>query len=331
MSQTVDYHTHVVPDRLAPAPASEPRWPSVELRDDGTADVMIAGRVFRKIDRRSWDMQVRCRDMDVDGIDVQVLSPMPELLSYWFDSRDGAAFCEAMNTQIVAMAASRPERFRAFGMVPLQAPETAASQVRELRSGGALGVEIGSHVNGVALGDRSLDPFYAACEREGMTIMVHALHPVGIERVGGTPDVAVSMFPVETSLAALSLVVSGVPERFPDLDILLCHGGGSIGMLMPRLEQARRMKLAHLSGLNKAPTDLVRRFHVDSVVYDARTLRYLVEMMGVERVVLGSDYPFAVMQADPAGFVRDALGESAGGVLSGPRRLLEHGETIAAV
>ncbi|AZN73331.1 amidohydrolase [Georhizobium profundi] len=322
MSQTVDYHTHVVPDRLASAPASEPRWPSVELRDDGMADVMIAGRVFRKIDRRSWDMQVRCRDMDADGIDVQVLSPMPELLSYWFDKRDGAAFCEAMNTQIVAMAASRPERFRAFGMVPLQAPETAAAQVRELRSTGALGVEIGSHVNGVALGDRSLDPFYEACEREGMTIMVHALHPVGIERVGGTPDVAVSMFPVETSLAALSLVVSGVPERFPDLDILLCHGGGSIGMLMPRLEQARRMKLAHLSGLNAKPADLVRRFHVDSVVYDARTLRYLVKMMGVERVVLGSDYPFAVMQADPAGFVRDALGKSADGVLSGPRGLL---------
>lgn len=321
MARTIDFHTHVVPPTLPAAPADEPRWPAIELTADDAADVTIAGKLFRRIDNRSWDAAQRIADMDADGIDIQVLSPMPELLSYWFAPDNGGRFCEAVNTHTQALVAGTPDRFLAIGMAPLQEPGLAAEMVHDLAARGFIGVEIGTHVNGRPLGDPAFDPFWAACRDRQMMVMVHALHPAGLERVGSAPDAAVTAFPVETSFAALSLLLAGVPERFEGLDILLSHGGGALPLLLPRVERAREMGLKHTERLSGFAMHMARAFLMDSIVYDARTLRYIADMMGPHALVMGSDYPFAVMQPDPAGFVRKALGEQASSVLAGSGRI----------
>lgn len=331
MPLIVDFHTHVVAPDIPADPTGEPRWPQIAPRGQDQAEVMIAGRVFRRIDSRSWDVARRLSDMDADGIDVQVLSPMPELLSFWFSPAAGARLCEAMNGFIAGCMAAAPARFRGYGMVCLQDPGMAAAQLRELARAGFSGVEIGTHVDGVPLGDARLDPFYSAAEAEGMAVMVHALHPAGLDRVGATPDAAVSIFPLETTLAALSLISADVPRRFPDLKLLLCHGGGALAMLLPRLAQGRRMGLPHLDRVPVPVSDAVRGMHVDSIVYDAETLRFISRQLGADRIVCGSDYPFAVMQEDPAGFVRSALGaDAAQDVLRGPASLLRGGPEARA-
>ncbi len=312
-----DFHTHVVPAHFPPVMSEEPLWPSLRRVSDSEAEVLIAGRVFRRIDHRSWDVGARLRDMDQDGVDRQVLSPMPELLSYWFDADPAQRFCAHLNAEMSDMVTTRPDRFAAYGAVPMQAPRLAAAMVRDLAAAGFAGIEIGSHVNGVPLGDRTFDPVYEAAEAAGMVVMVHALHPAGGDRVSAGGDVAVSLFPLESTLAAMAMLTGGVLARFPGLKVMLAHGGGGLAILAARLAQVQAVVAPpHLAECGGDAAVLSRRFHLDSIVYDTEVLRFLVAQQGLGRLVMGSDYPFAVMQTDPAGFVRKALGAQAETVLN---------------
>lgn len=312
-----DFHTHIVPSDFPPDGGDQALWPSMRRVSDTEAEVIIDGRVFRRIDARSWDAGARLADMDRDGIDRQVLSPMPELLSYWFAPKPAKRICDHLNQSLADMVAAQPDRFAAYGAVPMQAPDMAAVAIRDLAAAGFAGIEIGSHVNGLPLGDASLDPVYAAAEAEGMVVMVHALYPAGLDRVGAGADAAVSLFPMESTLAALSLLTGGVLARFPGLRFLLAHGGGALPILSARLRQVQAcVSPPHLSGCGGDAAELSRGFHVDSIVYDAEILRFIAARQHPGRLVMGSDYPFAVMQTDPVGFVRDALGGNATAVLS---------------
>ncbi|MBV1868406.1 MAG: amidohydrolase [Marinosulfonomonas sp.] len=324
----VDFHTHIVPDALPEAPGDGVGWPVIKKLGDEDAEIVIEGRTFRRIDRRSWDAAARLMDMDRDGIDVQVLSPMPELLSYWFAPNVGARICDAVNDHLLKMEAVAPKRFRTMGIVPLQDPAKAVRTLRELRRSGMIGVEIGSHVVGRPLGDPALAPFFAAAEEEGMTVMVHALHPAGVERIGGAPDMAAAaVFPLETALAATSLMVSGVMERHPGLKVLLCHGGGALQAILPRLDHAWQCGLSLASTMVQSPSDIARQFFYDTIVYGQGPFDLLSASVGAERIVMGSDYPFAVMQPDPVSFVRRVSPDAADAILPGPAGLLETGGT----
>lgn len=319
----VDVHTHVVPDRFPDPVGAEPAWPTMRHGADGAAEILISGRVFRTVDRRSFDVDARLADMDRDGIDVQVLSPMPELLSYWFAPDAAAALAEGVNGHIAAMVARAPDRFRGFAMVPLQEPARAAAAVEVLAAQGFAGVEVGSHVAGTPLGDPSLEPFFAAAERVGLTVMVHALHPAGTERIGGAPDMAAAaVFPLETALAATSLLAGGVLERHPALRVLLCHGGGALPAILPRLDHAWRCGLSLARTMSSVPSEQAARFFCDSIVYGGEALALAVRAFGAEHVVVGSDYPFAVMQTDPAGFVRRAAPADAEAIMRAGAALL---------
>lgn len=325
----VDFHTHVVPNSLPP-PGGEKLWPSIALHGADEADIMIGGRSFRRVDRRSWDVAARLADMDADGVEIQVLSPMPELLSYWFGAEEGERFCRAVNEHTLSMVAERPERFRGLGALPLQDPERAVRMLPELRRAGFVGIEIGTHINGMPLGDARLAPVFAAAEQNGLLVMVHALHPAGVERIGGAPDMAAAaVFPLETALAATSLIVGGVLERHPGLRIMLCHGGGTLPAILPRLDHAWRCGMSLAKVLSVPPSEIARRFYYDTIVYGADVLHLLARTAVPDRIVLGSDYPFAVMQTDPAGFLRRSAPELTEATASAARSLLQPVEAVA--
>lgn len=327
--QIIDFHTHIVPDGFPPDKSGEAAWPGVRHLENGAADIVIADRVFRKIDNRSWDVASRLEDMSKDGIDVQVLSPMPELMSYWFQPATGERVCTVVNDCIASMISVAPERFLGIGMVPLQDPIRAAAMVPELRAAGMIGVEIGSHVNGVPLGDPSLETFYNAAESEGLMLMVHALHPAGVERIGSAPDMAAAaVFPLETALAATSLMVNGVLDRYPELKIMLCHGGGALPAILPRLDHAWRSGLSLSGTMSRLPSAVARAFFYDTLVYGQGPLSLLLETAERDRLVMGTDYPFSVMQSDPVAFLKSAAPNPAMKIAAGAAPLLQTGEPL---
>ena len=322
MVEAIDTHTHFVPRHIPAEPGRNPLWPSVELRGE-TAAVMVGGKVFRVIDSRSWDASRRLDDMAADDVNMQVVSPMPELLSHWFPPDDADALCRHVNEEIAALCAGDPQHFVGIGMVPLQDVPLAARRLEEIASLGLRGIEIGTHINGRALGDAHLDDIYAAAEQAGLMVMVHPLHPLGLDRMGGRPELAaVAAFPLETAFAAVSLMTHGVLERFPKLRILLSHGGGALSWILPRLGHAYALGPPLNSLFANDPARIAKSFYYDTVLYDASALQYLADKVGTDRLVVGSDYPFTIKQDRPAQFAEQALPLARGAFSANARRLL---------
>ncbi len=308
MSLVVDVHTHVVPAHIPAGPDGAKLWPSIALEGDD-ANVMIEGRVFRRIDSRCWDVARRLRDMRADNVDVQVLSPMPELLSHWFEPSAGEALSDIINDDIARMIAEAPGRFAGIGMVCMQDVARAVQQLERLKARGFCGIEIGSHINGAPLGAQAHWPIYEAAEALGLIVFVHPLHPVGVERIGAAGEyAAIAAFPLETALAAVSLLAHGVMERFPGLRVLLSHGGGALPWLMPRLDQGYGISAAMRQAMRDNPSALARRFWFDTIVYSETALRFMARELGEDHIVVGSDYPFTIKQDRPGEFAARALG-----------------------
>jgi aminocarboxymuconate-semialdehyde decarboxylase len=200
------------------------------------------------------------------------------------------------------MVARAPDRFIGLGAVPLQDPESAIRELEHVV--GTLkfaGVEIASHVNGISIGDPRFAPFFAAVERLDAAVFVHALRPAGQDRiVGAFPEQAVC-FPGDIALAAASMITGGIAARHPRLRIAFSHGGGAMSMLLPRLEHAWNMFPKAKESLPDSPAGYARRFFYDALVFDANAIRFLVASFGSSQLVVGSDYPFALGDADPLG------------------------------
>lgn len=307
MPTIVDVHTHFVPSAFPPAAGRNRLWPSLEHRGDSSA-VMVDGNVFRVIDDRSWNAERRLHDMKEDGIDLQVVSPMPELLSHWFPAADADALATHVNQEIASLCNANPKQFIGIGMVPIQDVTLAARRLSDVKAMGLCGVEIGTHINGTALGAAAMDEFYAAAEAADLCVMIHPLHPSGMERIAGRPELAaVAAFPLETALAATSLLTHGITERFPKLRILLSHGGGALPWLLPRMKHAVSLGPPLQSLFARNPHAMAGAFFYDTVLYDAGALKFLVDQVGTDHLVVGSDYPFTIKQDRPAHFAAAAL------------------------
>lgn len=300
----IDVHAHVVPERFPDNLHDELRWPCVCHGGNHKAQVTISGKPFREIDHRSWDVAIRTKDMDAAGVARQVLSPMPELLSYWFKPKAGLEMCKWMNHTISEMVSANPHRFSGLGIVPLQDPELAAAYLTEIKQAGLAGVEIGSNINTTVLGDTQFREFYAEAARLNLSIFVHALHPVGTDRLKAMPDlVPFAAFPLDTALAAISLIRSGVPDTYPNLNFGFSHGGGAIVPLAHRLGKGAEVTNGFNGAISKSPLEYARKFFYDDLVYDPGYAAYLANVFAPGQVFCGTDYPYAIMEAQPSVFI----------------------------
>jgi aminocarboxymuconate-semialdehyde decarboxylase len=325
----IDLHTHGLPRDL---PALGRRyagaWPEIVATGACTADLMVGERHFRSIDDRCWDPARRLADMAADGVALQVVSPIPVTFSYWLPAEGAAGLAAAQNEWLAELVRGDPGHFAGLGTVPLQAPDQAAEMAAKLTGDlGLAGVEIGTNVDGAPLDGAELDCFWAACEETRALVFVHPWQVLGAERLRAHNLAYAVGNPAETAAAAATLVLGGVLDRHPGLRIVLAHGGGAFLSMLPRLDQVT----ANLPGggdgeQRRRPSDYVRRFHYDSLVYDAQQLAQLVARAGADHVAVGTDYPFPIAER-PAGAAVDAAPLPRGDreqVLAGTaRRLLQ--------
>lgn len=307
MRPFVDVHSHVSPPAFPPAPndAARSRWPCMQCSAGGDHMIMMGDAPFRKLDTRSWEAERRIADMDRDGVSLQVLSPMPELLSYWLERDDAALLCDSVNHFIAETVGRNPHRFRGLGAVPLQDPIASAIAVRKLKSTfGLSGLEIGSNINGMMLGDPALDSFWEAAEGEGLAVFVHALHPIAAKPLPPNPlFAATALFPMDVAMAAASMIMGGVIERFPRLRVGFSHGGGALGAILGRLDTAWERSSGFGGTVERKPSEQAGNLFFDSNVYDPDFLRFITTHMAPDRIFAGTDYPYDIMQAAPAAFV----------------------------
>ncbi|OGA25518.1 MAG: aminocarboxymuconate-semialdehyde decarboxylase [Betaproteobacteria bacterium RIFCSPLOWO2_02_FULL_65_24] len=314
--RALDIHSHIVPEQF-PAYTGVGRnipWPSMAPAHACHAHVMIEGKVYRTVHQSCWLPEERVRDMDQGLIGVQCLSPMPELLSYWLPAADAQLLIRFLNDEIAKMVDRHPRRFMGLGAVPLQDMDLALREleyiVNELKFPG---VEIASHVNGVSIGDPRFEPFFAAVEKMGAAIFVHALRPAGQDRIVGGVAEQVVCFPGDIGLAAASMITGGIAERHPELRIAFSHGGGVFSFLVPRLTRAWEVTPKMKQAIPQSPGVYAKRFYYDTIVFDPAALRHIIHSFGASQIVVGSDYPFNLGDPDPVASV-NAAGLDAGTV-----------------
>ena len=306
MTDCIDIHTHIVPENF-PAYAGKGRdvpWPSMAEAHACHRHVMISGKVYRTVSDGAWSVPRRIEAMGAMRVARQVLSPMPELLSYWLPLEDGKALIRYLNEQIAAMVALAPERFIGLGAVPLQDVESAIRELEfNVKNLKFSGVEIASHVNGVSIGDARFEPFFAAAEKLGAAIFVHALRPAGQDRIVGPFTEQSVCFPGDIALAAASIITGGIAARHPKLRIAFSHGGGALGVLVHRLTHAWNVLPKAKEALPESPLAYARRFFYDALVFDPLAVRFVIENFGSSQVCIGSDFPFNMGDTDPLGTV----------------------------
>ncbi len=303
----LDLHTHILP----------PQWPDlrqrygcggwVQLEHTGTgcARLMIDDACFREVESNCFDPQARLADCDRCGVDVQVLSTVPVMFSYWAKPADALDLSRMLNDHLAGVCRDHPKRFTAFGTIPMQSPDHAIRELeRCIGQLGMPGVQIGSHVNGWNLDEPRLFPVFEAAASLGAAVFVHPWEMAGRDRMSRYWLPWLVGMPAETVIAICSVIFGGVLERLPDLRIAFAHGGGSFAFTLGRIEQGF-LKRPDLVAVNNAgsPRSYLRRLYFDSLVHDERALRFLIDTVGADRVALGSDYPFPLGEDVPGALI----------------------------
>jgi aminocarboxymuconate-semialdehyde decarboxylase len=305
----IDFHAHIVPSRYPERPRaiSEPSWPSMEKIDERHSRMMIAGRQYRVFESFYWDVSQRIARLDEEGIAIQVISPLPELLSYWLAADAAEALTDFMNGLVAEMVAAAPQRFVGMGSVALQEPLRAVRQLESFGRLGLKGVHIGSHVNGTSIADARLHPFYEAAEALGLVVFVHGIRPASGGALLGPPLMPATLgVPHETAVAIGSLIMTDILGRFPGLKLVFSHGGGTFGALLDRFNTVWAGFDIMRAGAAMPPADYARRFFYDTVVYGPEMVRLLASKVGTGQLLAGTDGPVSLGQPPIAALLRDA-------------------------
>ncbi|ALK95427.1 aminocarboxymuconate-semialdehyde decarboxylase [Massilia sp. WF1] len=310
----IDVHAHVIPHDLPRhiGNALPAGWPSMAPAHACHRHVMIAGKVYRTVSERAWSPSRRIEDMATMDLAVQAISPMPELLSYWMEAEAASQLLRYMNEQIAEMAALSGGRLVGMGAVPLQDLDLALGELDYVVDRlGFRSIEVGSNINGKAPGSPEFIPFFEACAEKGVAVFVHALKPAGTERLVGPEKLLPALaYPTDVGLAAASVLSSNLVGRLPALKMAFSHGGGTLASLLPRLEQARKVFPALLDAMPASPSEQARRLFYDTLVFDAPTLRHLIDRFGDTQLMIGTDYPFAFHDARPVASIAEAVSDA---------------------
>jgi aminocarboxymuconate-semialdehyde decarboxylase len=278
--------------------------PSVQFANALTREVNV--KQMQDRGAKLSTIEVRLKDMDRMGIDVQAVSPAPNQTYYWTDPDYGVELARAVNNRLAQIVATWPDRFVALGTVPLQDVDLAVVELtRCVKELGLRGVEINPNVNGMDLTDSrlGLEQFFAKVQELDVVIFVH---PIGFTEGGRLVDHYFNNVignPMETTIAASHLIFDGVLDRNPKLKVVLPHAGGYLAHYWARMDHAHRARPDCRTVIRKAPSSYLKKMYFDTIAFDPSMLRQMVDQYGAGHVLLGSDYPYDMGVDDPLGFI----------------------------
>lgn len=306
----IDVHTHILPKEI-------PNW----KKDFGYGGfirldhhkpccarmIKDDGHFFREVEDNCWSPEKRIEESDSFAVNVQVLSTVPVMFSYWAKAADCAETSKFLNDEIAKIVEKHPKRFIGLGTVPLQDANLAIKELERCKKIGLVGVQIGSNVNQKNLGESEFFEFFAACEELGMAVFVHPWEMMGENEMKKYWLPWLVGMPAETSRAICSLIFSGVLERLKNLRICFAHGGGSFPFTLGRIEHGFEVRPDLVAIDNQTnPRNYLGKFWLDSLVHDAAMLKYLVKLIGAEKIALGTDYPFPLGELEPGKLIENS-------------------------
>ncbi len=309
----IDMHAHCFPriTRETAHAVDAQHAPWLQMEPGGArGHIMLGDTPFRPVTPSLWDPAMRVAQLDRQGIRVQVVCATPVMFGYGWPAEQAADWARRMNEQVLAWCNHAPTRLKALAQVPLQDTALACQVADEAMAAGCIGVQIGNHVGARDLDDEALVQFLLHCAQGGIPVLVHPWDMMATQSEGRMKQWMLPWLvamPAETQLGMLSLILSGALERLPaSLRICFAHGGGSFAWLLGRVDNAWRHRDIVRQNCPQLPSSYARRLFVDSAVFDPGALRLLVDVMGADRVMLGSDHPFPLGEQHIGALVREA-------------------------
>lgn len=299
----IDMHTHALSPRVNPIVAGiyDPKTnPYIrDMSPDSAATDIEQGKI---VPNMMLNLDERRSVMARMGVDMQVIAPAPAQQHYWADEERQVALSRAQNEDLAAMVEKDPARFVAMGTLPMRFPQRAIEEaIHAVETLGLRGFQIDSRVEALELSDPSFDPLYARLAQLRAPLFVHPLGFSHGQRLGPFFMVNTVAQPLEETIAISHFILGGVLDRHPDLDVIIAHGGGFYPYYAGRFDHAWKARPEVRKLCPQPPSTYLKRFWYDTCVFDPVLIGRLIEMVGAERVMLGSDYPFDMGDTDPVG------------------------------
>jgi aminocarboxymuconate-semialdehyde decarboxylase len=294
--RSIDVHAHLTPQCFWQATEKGGDWHTLkrEKNERGQENAIVGGRRQVLPPRARWTPEERLADMDSLGVDVHVVSPYVGFYNYHLDAKIALATSRATNDEISAMTKAWPKRFEGLGTLPMQDVKAAITELeRCMTQIGLKGVEINDHVNGRTLEEPEFRPFWKAAEQLGALVFFHqggeTLVSPRTKRYH-LPNTIGNL--VDRAVTFATLVSGGVMDECPDLKIVLGHGGGYTCFGIGRMDHGWQVRTEARANIQQPPSAYLRRFYYDCIVYTESALRFLIDTVGADRVVFGTDWPY---------------------------------------
>tara|TARA_Y100001935_G_scaffold64858_1_gene54486 strand:+ start:1066 stop:2079 length:1014 start_codon:yes stop_codon:yes gene_type:complete len=306
----IDIHTHIIPNNLPDFSKKfgYEGFVKLEKRSETESDMMLFNENFRTIQCNCWDPKVRTKDMKNTSIDVQVISPIPIMFSYWAEPDDALIQSQMINDFIADVCTKYPTKFIGLGTIPMQSSKHAIKELERCKNDlGLNGIEIGSNVNDHNLNEEQFHDIFEACEDLSLSLFIHPWQMMGMSKMKQYWLPWLVGMPAETTRAICSMIFGGVFDKFPELRVAFAHGGGSFPYTLGRIEQGfiQRPDLCAVENSNN-PISYLNKFYVDSIVHSEDSLNYLIKTMGVKQIALGTDYPFPLGENPPGKIIENS-------------------------
>lgn len=306
MPLKIDMHTHVIPKTM-------PRFAEkfgygdfihLEHHKPGYARMMKGEQFFREIEANCWDAQLRIDEYATHQTQMQVVCTIPVLFAYWAKAQDTLAVAQFLNDDIAQLVTDFPQHYLGLGTLPMQDTALAIQELERCKSIGLLGIQIGSNINDRNLNEPEFLPIFEACEALDMAVFVHPWNMMGTQHTQKYWLPWLVGMPAETARAICSMIFGGIFERLPALRVCFAHAGGSFLPTIGRIEHGYNCRPDLVAIDNPVnPRDYLGKFWVDCITHDPVMLRYVLDMVGEDKVTLGSDYPFPLGDLDIGAFI----------------------------
>lgn len=304
----IDMHTHALSRRVTPIVADvfDPKT-NPYLRDMSAESAATDAEQGKILPELMLNPDERRRAMARMGVDIQVIAPAPAQQHYWADEERQVTLSRVQNEDIAALVAQDPAHFVGLGTLPMRFPARAVAEaVHAVETLGLRGFQIDSRVEARELSDPAFDPFYARLAQLRAPLFIHPLGFSHGQRLGAFFMVNTVGQPLEETIAISHFIMGGVLDRHPDLDVVIAHGGGYYPFYAGRIDHAWKYRPEVRKLCPEPPSTYLKRFWYDTCVFDPLLIGRLVETVGAEHVMLGSDYPFDMGDPDPVGAVKKA-------------------------
>ena len=307
----IDVHAHLVPASAIDTLADRGRDFGIQLieTEPGCHCCRFeSGMQIRPFFEALTNAELRLDEMDRHGVDREVLSIWTDIFGYDLPADKGARWHTMLNDSLAQLCNGHASRFSWLASGAMQDAAAAAGELERSMKAGAVGAIVATHVDGKNLGECRLDEFWAASVELASPVFLHPAQPVPPARAERFALNQIVAYTNDTTLAVGSLISAGVMDRFPGLEFILSHGGGSVPFLIGRFDRIHRVADPKATGnvAEHPPSQYLNRFHYDTILNHGPALNYLRELVGIERLLLGTDLPFPPGDPDPLTTLRGA-------------------------